>query len=129
VIPRTVVWHGTCIVQGVARAGRNTLRITIRENEQSIGITLEGRIAGPWVEELRGVWVEIAPKLSNRSLSLDLRSVIYSEPKGKQVLREIYSQTHATLVTSTPWTDYLAQEIIGSFEEQSNEEVGNGNHA
>jgi uncharacterized lipoprotein YddW (UPF0748 family) len=113
----------------VAKAGRDTLRITIRENDHSIGITLEGRIAGPWVEELRGVWVEIAPKVSNRSLSLDLRNVIYSEPKGKQVLREIYAQTHAKLVTSNPWTEYLAQEISESFEEQSNEEVGNGNHA
>jgi hypothetical protein len=113
----------------VARAGRHTLKITIREDDQSIGITLEGRIAGPWIEELRGVWVEMSPKLSNRRLSLDLRNVIYSEAKGKQVLREIYAQTHAELVTSTPWTEYLAQEINGSFEEQSNEEVGNGNHA
>jgi hypothetical protein len=113
----------------VAKAGRHTLRITIRETDQSIAITLEGRIAGPWVEELKDVWGKIAPKVSNRSLSLDLRSVIYSEAKGKQVLREIYAQTHAMLVTSTPWTEYLAQEISGSYEEQGNEEVGNGNHA
>jgi hypothetical protein len=99
------------------KAGRNTLKITIQENDTAVEITLEGRVAGPWVAELDNTWKEIAPKLSNRRLSIDLRNVIYSEPKGKQVLREIYAQTHATLVASTPWTEYLAQEISNRSEE------------
>ncbi len=99
------------------KAGRLTLKITIQENDTSVEITLEGRVAGPWVVELDNAWKEIAPRLSNRRLSIDLRNVIYSDPKGKQVLREIYAQTHATLVTSTPWTEYLAQEISSRSEE------------
>ncbi len=102
------------------KAGQHTLKITIQENDTAVEITLEGRVAGAWVAELDNTWKAIAPKLSNRRLSIDLRNVIYSEPKGKQVLREIYSQTHATLVTSTPWTEYLAQEISISDEEQTN---------
>lgn len=113
----------------MAKAGRHTLRITINEDDQSIGITLEGRIAGPWVEELRRVWVEIGPKLGDRQLWIDLRSVIYSEAEGKQVLKEIYAQTHAKLVTSTPWTEYLAQEISESFEQQTDKGAVDGHHA
>ncbi|HEY1984273.1 MAG TPA: hypothetical protein VGG85_02630 [Terracidiphilus sp.] len=113
-----MAWH---------EAGQLTLRITIQENDTAITITLEGRVAGPWIAELSNAWREIAPKLSNRRLSIDLRNVIYSEPQGKQVLREIYAQTHATLVATTPWTEYLAQEITRSSD--TNQEAGNGNHA
>ena len=73
-------------------------------------------MAGPWVAELSRVWVETAPQLANRTLSIDLRNVIYADALGKQVLREIYAQTQARLVTSTPWTQYLADEIMHSQE-------------
>jgi hypothetical protein len=76
-----------------------------------VNITLEGRVAGPWVAELNRVWVEIAPQLKNRTLSIDLRNVIYADASGKQVLREIYAQTRAKLIASSPWAQYLAEEI------------------
>ena len=90
------------------------LKITVQETDIKIEITLEGRIAGPWVEELRRIWIETCPRLGARKLSLDLRNVTYSDAGGKQVLREIFAQTQAELVTSTPWTQYLAEEIKSS---------------
>jgi hypothetical protein len=95
----------------VAKAGRDTLKITIQNGDKEIGITLEGRVAGPWVAELSRVWVETAPQLANRTVSIDLRNVIYADALGKQVLREIYAQTHARLIASSPWAQYLAEEI------------------
>lgn len=77
-------------------------------------MTLEGRVAGPWVAELRRVWVETAPQLGTKTLSINLQNVIYADTLGKQVLREIYAQTHATLVASSPWAQYLAEEITQS---------------
>ncbi len=79
-------------------------------------MTLEGRVAGPWVAELKRVWLETAPQLGNKTLSIDLRNVIYAEALGKQVLREIYAQTHARLIASSPWAQYLAEEITNSQE-------------
>ncbi len=102
----------------MAKAGRYTLRITFQEDEKTVEIRLEGRVAGPWVAELNRFWAETAPRLSNRGLSLDLRNVVYSDAAGKQVLREIYAQTQARLVTSTPWTQYLAEEISGIANQQ-----------
>jgi len=94
--------------------GQDTLKITTQNSEKEIEITLEGRVAGPWVAELNRVWVETAPQLGDRTLSIDLRNVTYADAPGKQLLREIYSQTHARLVASSPWAQYLAEEITQS---------------
>jgi len=58
--------------------------------------------------------VETAPQLEHKILSIDLQNVTYADAHGKQVLREIYAQTHAKLVASSPWAQYLAEEITQS---------------
>ena len=97
-----------------AGTSQQLLRITVQEKDTEIEITLEGRVAGPWVAELRRIWMETTPRLGARKLSLDLRNVTYSDAGGEQVLREIFAQTNAELVTSTPWTQYLAEQIKNS---------------
>jgi anti-anti-sigma regulatory factor len=88
------------------------LKITVQEQDQTIEIKLEGRVAGPWVPELRRVWEETAPRLGTRTLSIDIQQVTYADAGGKQALRDIYTQTHATLIASSPWAQYLAEEIM-----------------
>ena len=106
------LWHASCIwVRRGSKAGRHTLKITIQNDDKAIEIRLEGRVAGPWVAELSRVWVETATQLGKKTLNIDLRNVIYADAFGKQVLREIYAQTHATLIASSPWAQYLAEEI------------------
>ena len=87
------------------------LRITLHERERSIEVTLEGRLAGPWVAELSKAWRETAPRLGSRMICLNLRDLTYSNEDGKQVLREIIAQTRAEIITSDPVTKYLALEI------------------
>ena len=94
--------------------GQHTLKITMQNSDKEIEITLEGRVAGPWVAELNRVWVETASQLGNRTVSIDLRNVTYADAPGKKLLRDIYSQTHATLIASSPWAQYLAEEITQS---------------
>ena len=88
------------------------LRILIRETSDELVIQPEGRLAGPWVAELSRTWLEIAPRLAPRKLSIDLRELTYADATGKQALKEIYLQAGANFVASTPWTHYLAQEIV-----------------
>jgi hypothetical protein len=90
------------------------LRITIQETPEEIEMRLEGRVAGPWAAELGRVWVETAPLLAARKLTIDLHNVTYADASGKQVLKSIYSQTHASLVASTPWTQFLAAEVAAN---------------
>ena len=51
--------------------------------------------------------------LRGRSLTLDLRNVMYSDAVGKRALRKIFRETRAEIVTSSPWSEYLATEIKG----------------
>jgi len=72
---------------------------------------LEGRIAGPWAEELGRVWVKTAPRLASRKLVLDLSSVTYADADGTELLGKIYSQTRAEVLAETLWTRSLAEQI------------------
>ncbi len=94
------------------KAGRHTLKITIQENDETIEIKLEGRVVGPWAVELSRVWLQTAPRLGPKDVSIDLRNVTFADEAGKRVLRDIYAQTQANFVASTPWSQYLAEEII-----------------
>jgi hypothetical protein len=87
------------------------LRITVLEQQSSIEVTLEGRLAGPWVAELSKAWRETAPRLEGKKLFLNLHNLTFSDEEGKQVLREIVLQTSPEIFSSTPLTKYLAQEI------------------
>ena len=96
------------------RMSQHTLRITTHQDEHDVRITLEGRIAGPWADELSRTWNEIRPVLGQRKLSLDLRNTTYADGPSILVLHSIYTQTVAELITSSPWTKYLADEITRS---------------
>jgi hypothetical protein len=87
------------------------LRITIEQNAKATLIILEGRITGPWTAELGRTWTELAPTIRTRKLSIDLRNTTYADAGGIQALKDIYLQTAAELVTGSPWTEYLAEEI------------------
>ena len=75
---------------------------------------LEGRVAGPWASELDRVWVETAPRLQSKKLVIDLHNVTYADASGKQVLRDIYAQTQAELIATTPWTQFLVEEVTAN---------------
>ncbi len=98
--------------------GQLTLRISIQENDKSIGFTLVGRLAGPWVAELERAWNDVAPRLDEKKLSLDVRDLTYSDAGGKRVLRDMFVKNSAEFVTSNDWSHHLAQEIkdtIGGY--------------
>ena len=88
------------------------LRITVEQNSEAIVLKLEGRLTGPWVEERDRVWEQTAPTLHARKLSLDLRQTTFADAGGIRILKAIYSQTGARILAGTPWTQYLADEVI-----------------
>jgi hypothetical protein len=85
-------------------------------------IKLEGRVAGPWANELGRLWEEKAPAIAKKKLSLDLRGTTYADAGGIKVLRTIYSQTKASILTGTPWTEYLAEEVTRKVSEPAETE-------
>jgi hypothetical protein len=91
--------------------GQLTLLISIQENDNSIGFTLVGRLAGPWVAELEHAWKEVEPRLEEKRLSLDVCDLTYSDAGGKRVLRDMFVKSSAEFVTSNDWSHHLAEEI------------------
>jgi uncharacterized lipoprotein YddW (UPF0748 family) len=65
--------------------------------------------------------VEAAPKFASKKLTIDLHNVTFADRDGKQVLRAIYAQTHARLIATTPWAQFLAQEVTTSKTENVEE--------
>jgi anti-anti-sigma regulatory factor len=99
------------------------LRITVEENAETMVVKLEGRVVGPWAAELDRLWEETSPSLHARKLALDLRETTYADAGGIRVLRAIYFQTEAAILTSTPWTQYLADEITRKKENATSPEA------
>jgi ABC-type transporter Mla MlaB component len=99
------------------------LKITVQEKNDAIGLTVEGRLAGPWTAELGRAWVEVVPRLADKKFTLDLRDLTYADAAGKQLLITIYEKTRAELVTNTPWTQYLAEEITRPHDAHTDAEV------
>lgn len=95
------------------------LKITVEQNSEAVVLKLEGRLAGPWVEELDRLWEETAPGLNKKNLSLDLRQTTYADAGGIRVLKAIYSKTGARILAGTPWTEYLANEIKASSKKET----------
>lgn len=95
------------------------MRITIKENGDETELTLEGRIAGPWAEELGRFWFKKAAQLAKGKLLIDICNVIYADAEGTRVLREIYFHTRCEVIARTPWTQHLAREISGQTQNQS----------
>ena len=97
------------------------LRITVHNDAKAPTIKLEGKIVGPWVEVFSDCWRSLAPSLGMGKLWLDLRGVSFVDSAGRQLLRDIYRETHAGFLADTPLTQYFADSAMqcsSSFEEK-----------
>ena len=62
------------------------LRITTTENPNSLGLRLEGRLEGPWVEVLRKTWTDTLGQDSHRQVVVDLGDVSFADSDGRALL-------------------------------------------
>jgi len=90
------------------------LKVTVHESDSTVKVVLEGRVAGPWVDELNRAWLEVAPRIGSRSVEIDMRNVMYADAAGKRVLRSIFSHSGAKLAASSLEIQDLAEEVARS---------------
>ena len=62
------------------------LKITTHVSDDSTRITLEGRLVGPWIEELERCWHESEQSAAGRRLIVDLTGVTFVQQEGKALL-------------------------------------------
>ena len=87
------------------------LRIsTINEPEQSVCLALEGWLIGPWVDELRKESEQLLSE--TKALRLDLGRVLFADPKGVALLRELAGRQVEYLNCSPFLSQQLKEETL-----------------
>jgi anti-anti-sigma regulatory factor len=88
------------------------LKITTLIHAESTTFKLEGRLAGPWVQELERCWDSVVATMTILPpLILDLSAVTYVDSDGKDLLKKIHRQG-ARLVASGCLTSCIVNEIV-----------------
>ena len=85
------------------------LKITTRTDPTATIFELEGKLAGPWVQELEGCWREATN--SERFVRILLCGVTFIDDNGRDLLVEMYR--HGTeLVAEGCMNKAIVEEII-----------------
>ena len=77
----------------------------------SMSIILEGRLAGPWVEELHSYWRQISGNQQSGAV-IDLTGVTFIDANGKALLTRLWHQG-AELRAAGCLTRCVVEEITG----------------
>lgn len=67
------------------------LKITTHKETQFTTLEIEGRLAGPWVEELDRSWRTVAGTQQSHVV-VDLSGVTFIDPEGKALLTKMWRQ-------------------------------------
>lgn len=87
------------------------LRITLHDSARELRIKLEGKLSGPWVEELRQCWGTASSTTAGRATSLDLSDVDFVDGEGQSLLSEMHNQG-VRLNAATPLMQALMDGIV-----------------
>ena len=88
------------------------LRITTTTESGSQTLKLEGRIGGPWVDELRETWSAVAELSGPKSVSIDMRGVSYVDRRGAEFLLQMEGEGASLLRCS----DFIRQLLQANSE-------------
>ena len=86
------------------------LKITIDIESKRANLELEGRLAGPWVQELRDCWLRA--RCDDRQINVVLKQVTFIDGAGRQLLAEMHRQG-AVLAAEGCMTKAIVEAIIG----------------
>jgi len=96
------------------------LRVTTTDRDQTITFKLEGRLVGPWVQEVNRIWAD-ANQCSGVGLVVDLRSVTFIDNPGRALLADM-SRSGAQLIA----TDCLTRNIVDEIQRECRPQPGAG---
>ena len=85
------------------------LKITTKTSPAETVFEVEGKLAGPWVQELEGCWREASG--SGRSVRVMLCAITFIDDKGRDLLVEMYRHG-AELVADGCMNKAIVEEII-----------------
>jgi len=83
------------------------LKITVQDHVSETVLELEGKLAGPWVDELKECWRNAAVR---RPVKVLLCAVTFVDERGRDLLTEMYRRG-AELVAEGCMTKAIVDEI------------------
>ncbi len=87
------------------------LKITIHNSTNAATLNLEGRLAGPWVEELERSWRAAKDDSPEKPVIVDLCEVTFVDSEGRKLLSSMYEQG-ARLRTFGCMAKGIVEEIV-----------------
>jgi anti-anti-sigma regulatory factor len=86
------------------------LKITVENHDKPLTLCLAGKLAGPWVNELRSTWISLCNKYPEKTIVVDLSQVIFVDSNGKQLLALMLDQG-ADFQNAQLLTRYIVEEL------------------
>ena len=86
------------------------LRITTTTRPDGVAVVLEGRLAGPWVDEFALCWKALTTTQAAGSICVQLDGVTFIDAAGKALLRAMHDEG-AALAASGCMTSAILEEI------------------
>ena len=96
------------------------LKVTTMDQDQTLTLKLEGKLAGPWVQEVTRVWIDAA-QFPRIGYVIDLRSVTFIDNPGRALLTDM-SRHGARLIA----TDCLTRNIVDEIQRECCSQPGSG---
>ncbi len=87
------------------------LKITTHQEDGTARLTLEGKLKGPWVQELEQCWRAIS-SLTQKSLVVDLTDVELADSAGRYLLALMHARG-ASFIAVTPIMKEIISDITG----------------
>ena len=91
------------------------LRISVEENASDLSLILEGRLVGPWVDELQRLCQERFQLPTDLPLTVDLCELTAMDTRGQSLLEELLRRG-ATLRCSDVMNQYLVEQMARPLE-------------
>ena len=88
------------------------LKITSEQTSDSVRLTLEGSLSGPWVTELERVWQQVK-QAGTFAPVVELTGITFIAEDGRALLTSMWREG-AVLVANGCCTRHIVQEITGA---------------
>src|SRR5260370_34587528 len=102
-----------------ASGTESMLRITTEKKRGKIFLSVEGKLAGPWVAALEQCWREVHAASPQEKFHVNLCGVSFIDAAGKVLLKEIHRQG-GQLITEGWLNQAIGHEILASEKKRAN---------
>jgi anti-anti-sigma regulatory factor len=92
------------------------LRITFQTAADVVLLSLEGSVAGPWVEELRKAWLKSAKMTDGEPVNVDLGAVSFVDERGRDLLLRMRKEG-VVLRGASSFLRYMLEDAGGNSEQ------------